>query len=120
MSKGRSKFQNITNVPARKLSDPTPPPAEVEETAETTDNVQPITPQVEAETTAETIPTSEPITLNPPKAHIQIKSVGETKTRRHSLMFRPSVLERAQRTAARQGLSLTEWVNRIMDEAADR
>lgn len=41
----------------------------------------------------------------------------ETKTKRVQLVFQPSIYERAKAAATEQGLSLNEYLHRLIDDA---
>lgn len=42
----------------------------------------------------------------------------ETKTRRLQLVLQPSLFDRVKKTAKKSGLSVNEYVHRVLDEAA--
>ena len=69
-----------------------------------------VTPAQEAPTTAAKAP--EGYKLNP--------LYVETKTRRLQLVLQPSLFDRVKKEAKKCGLSVNEYVNRILDEATKR
>jgi len=68
---------------------------------------QEVTPAQEAPTTAAKAP--EGYKLNP--------LYVETKTRRLQLVLQPSLFNRVKKNAKKSGLSVNEYVHRILDEA---
>ena len=72
----------------------------------------------ETDSTPQTISESMPATV--PKGYKINPLYVETKTRRLQLVLQPSLFDRVKKEAKKSGLSVNEYVHRILDEATKR